>query len=610
MKIKEIIDTRYGPTLIIIAVSFAVYMNTLLNGYVFDDFTVILENKMIRDFGNIKKFIFADVWVFDEAHQASNYYRPFYNIVLTVQYHLWGLKAWGWHLGNIIFHTLNSIVAFLIFSRLFKGPGTSDIEKRPDGELPASTFALMAALIFAAHPVKTEAVAWITASSELLPALFVLLSFYFYIRTLDKVIGSKASYILSIAAFFIATMCKETGMSLLPLIIAYDIIMRTRSVRESARRYIPFLIVAAFYFAIRIYSLAALMPQENMHPYLNGFQYFINIFPLFIQQIKMLILPIKLSAFHVFYPVYALGEIKAIGSIVFTLILFIIFILLRKRSRLYLLGFAIIVIPLLPALFIPALDRNPFAERYLYLPSTGFALIVALAFKDAVYYFSSERRSRKGRFFIWAFIVLIAFYSIGTVKRNFEWKDQFSLWRSSTIKDPDNYYALNELGKVHLSRDEFDTATQLFEASIKHNESRRDPDPRVLGNAHLSLADSFRMKGMADEAISHYEVVIEMAPKRFDANFRAAMLYQQQGVFAKAIARFQTALEATDDRVEQTGILMNIGNIYAKEREWTNALKMYDRALKITPDNPIILRNMTIVVEKRLQERKDKTKDR
>ncbi|MEE9543887.1 MAG: hypothetical protein V3V95_08910, partial [Thermodesulfobacteriota bacterium] len=65
----------------------------------------------------------------------------------------------------------------------------------------------------------------------------------------------------------------------------------------------------------------------------------------------------------------------------------------------------------------------------------------------------------------------------------------------------------------------------------------------------------------------------------------------------------QTALENTNDREEQTGILMNIGNIHAQRKEWTKALGIYDRALKITPGNRTILRNMSIVVEKRLQER-------
>ena len=604
LKIKEITEKNYGPILIIIAVSFAVYINTLFNGYVYDDFSVILENELIRDFRNIKRFIFADVWVFDEAHKTSNYYRPFYNIVLTVQYHLWGLNAWGWHLGNIIFHTLNSILAFLIFSLLFKGSGKNGIEKRPAGEFPASTFALMAALIFAAHPVKTEAVAWITASSELLPALFVLLSFYLYIRSQHK--GGSASYILSIAAFFIATLCKETGISLLLMIIAYDVIMRTRTVRECARRYIPFFLAGVLYFAIRIYALETMIPKATMHPYLNGFQFFINIFPLFIEQIKMLLLPIKLSAFHVFNPVYAITEMRAIGSIIITILIFFLFSILRKRERLYLLGFAIVVIPLLPALFIPALDRNPFAERYLYLPSTGFALLVALAFREALGYFSSQKKARGVGFFIRAFVILTIVYSIGTVKRNFEWKDRFTLWRSSVVKDPDNYYALNSLGRVHLGSDEFDTAIALFEASIEANSSRRHPDPHVLGNAHLSLADSFRMKGMAEEATAHYEVVIKMAPKRFDANFRAAMLYHEKGAYSLAIARYRTALEATDDKDEQTGILMNIGNIYAQKQEWTNALKLYDRALKITPGNPLILKNMAIVVEKRLKETKER----
>ena len=596
MKINEITESRYGPILILVALSFIIYINTLFNGYVFDDFSVILENKLIRDFKNIPRFIFADVWIFDETHKASNYYRPVYNISLTIQYHLWGLNAWGWHLGNIILHTLNSAVAFLTFSLIFEGFTSNSTYSNREGKLSTTTFALMAALVFAAHPVKTEAVAWITASSELLPALFVLLSFYLYIRSLFK--DSKASYVLSVVTFFIAALCKETSMSLPILIVAFDIAVRARSIRQSVIRYIPFFLAGLLYFVIRIYSLETMIPKGTVHPYLNGFQFFINVFPLFIQHIKTLLLPIKLSVYHVFHPAYAIGEIKVIASMIATVLIFILSYRLKKRNVLFPLGLSIIIIPLLPALFIPALDRNPFAERYLYLPTLGFSLIIALVIREGVDHFTSKKSVNGVRFFIWAFIILIALYSSATVKRNFEWKDQASLWESSIKRDPKNYFALNQLGRVYLDKGEFDEAIPKFQASIEINRSRRDPDPLILGLASLSLADSYRMNNRPVEAINLYEEVIRMDARRFDANLQAAILYHERGDHDLALERYRTALERAKDKEDITGILMNIGNIYAKRNEWTKALDIYSKALKVDPQNPILKRNIQLIERK------------
>lgn len=595
MKIENITNSKHLPFVIIAALSFALYSNTLLNDFLYDDVFQILNNKWITDIRYIPDILFTKTWGFNTDHPLSNYYRPMMHLVFMAEYHIFGLEPWGWHLVNIIFHTMNGLMVYIIFSTLFN----TEAKNKGADIARANIIPLIAALIFVAHPINTEVTAWVSAIPELSFTLFLLASFYLYLRFMDN--GTKTFLIISALFFFLSTLSKETSIVLPILIVAYDIIFRDKNAKNISFpfRYIPYAVVMIVYFILRINALHGMTPKPWSHPYLDGFQYFINAFTLFALHIKMLLLPAKLSTFHVFHPAYSITEIKAIFSILVTIFVLILFYKLKKRSILFLFGLCLIIIPLLPALFIPALDRNPFAERYLYLPGTGFALIIALLFKEALDYFSTKKENRIAGFILIAFLLLIGAYSVGTIKRNFEWKDNYSLWKSTIKKTPQNYFALNELARLYLIDKKPDKAIPLFKASIESNKAMRNPDPLLLGLANLSLADSFRLANKPIEAIFYYEEVIRMDAGRFDANLQAAILYHEEGDLDLAIARYQTALERAEDKGDITGILMNIGNIFAEKKEWDKALDIYSKAQGIDPGNRTLIQNIRLIEKKR-----------
>ena len=578
---------------IILVLAFILYLNTLPNAFLYDDIAQVLNNRWITDIRYLPEIFFQKTWGFDPTHTQASYYRPMMLLLFMAEYFIFGLEPWGWHLFNIIFHALNGIIALFLFSTLIKRYSN----KESPASLWAETISLLAALIFIAHPARTEAVAWVSAIPELSFTLFLLLSLYLYIRYRDS--EKTHLLILSALSFFLSTLSKETSLVLPILIIAFDIIFRERNKKLRAPlRYIPYIAVIIAYFILRINALHGLVPKPGSHPYLNGFQYFLNAIALFIDHMKMLAVPVKLSIYHVFHPVYSAGEFRAILSVLLSVALFVLFFKLRRRERLYLFAFTLVVLPLLPALYIPALDRNPFAERYLYLSGTGFSLIFAFIFAEIYNYFNASNRRLALSVTISAFIILFTLYGAGTVKRNFEWKDHFTLWGASVKKDPQNYYALYELGKVYMDKEEYTKAISLFKGSIDANNRLRDQDPLLLGLTHLSLADSYRRAKRPDEATHHYKVVILMDPMRFDANLKIAILYQELGELNLALAHYARAKMSATAKDDMLGILMNSGNIYAKMKKWSKALELYDRALKIAPDDPIILKNRKIIVRK------------
>lgn len=157
--------------------SFISYWNTLSNGFIWDDGVVIVENTAIRnlDLQTLIRF-FTDKEVF--VHAVGEVYRPLAILTYAIDYKLFGLDPFGYHLTNIILHTLNSILAFLVASIIIK-PVTRNTQYASRNTLPA----LFTGILFAVHPIHTEAVGWIKDRDDLLALFFFLIAFYLFVRS-------------------------------------------------------------------------------------------------------------------------------------------------------------------------------------------------------------------------------------------------------------------------------------------------------------------------------------------------------------------------------------------------------------------------------------------
>ncbi|MBI5049032.1 MAG: tetratricopeptide repeat protein [Deltaproteobacteria bacterium] len=574
---RQIYITKSVAIIILLIVSFGVYANTLFNGFVYDDIDQVLKNPWITDVRHIPAILFSPVWSFLETFRdvKTNYYRPMMNLIYMAEYYIFGLKPLGWHFVNITFHTLNSIMVFLIASVLFN---------RPIPNLLYNTYnyiyALIASILFATHPINTETVNWVACIPELSFTFFYLLSFYLYIKqycystTLSQ---GKMGKIISVVSFFLAALSKETALTLPVLLILYDYFKGEREWRTLLKRYAPYGIVVIIYMLLRFYILGGMAPKTPTHPYLNTYQYIINIFPLFIEYLKSLLLPMNLVQFHPLNPVYSLGELRALLSLFLTLSSLLIFYRLRKIDFLYFFAFLIIIIPLVPVFYIPVLGANVFAERYLYLPSVGFVLILTYGCRQLINLNLTWRKI--GILPLMGILVIIfGIYSIKTIKRNFEWKDNDTLWKTASEKYPDNYFALKELADVYLRKGLIDEAILTYQKAIKTNLHRKNPHPAILDRSRLNLVAAYYAKGMLTEAILEYKEVVKDNPNK-----------------ENLIALFRKALM---DAEKPSGIydVFNImGNIYTITGFLDEAVEYYEEALKITPDDPLALHNLEVV---------------
>ncbi len=557
--------------LIIIIVSCAVYAMTLFNGFVYDDVPQVLENLWITELSNIPRIFASSAWSFMGDGASYHYYRPMMHTIYALEYQLFTLNPLYFHLVNILIHAFNSVMVFAVASVLlsprvasagFKGPG-SIIKDFP-------TLPFIAAIFFAVHPVMSESVAWVAAIPELSYSAFFLLSFYLYIKSSALEDNGRASfsmltkpaYIFSVIFFFVALFCKEPAMMLLPVLVAYDRISRKKFFTLSAvSRYLPFAVLAVIYLVIRDNALGGLAPKFAEHSYLSIFQNILNVGPLVFEYFSNLLVPMKFSPFYVFYPVLSFFESTSLYSWALVVILLVLYIYLFVRRSVAFVAATLLLAPLLPVLYIPALSTSVFAVRYLYLPVAGFTIILALIVGAIL----SRRKLTGGKGaiipVIIALVILFALSSFKTIKRGQIWKDDLTLWTETVRLYPKNYHAHLNLAKSYMVSGEVELAKKAYNNSIRFNK-------QLLHPKKLSLAESWYNLGLLEFNSNEVERAIEA--------------YRQS-------LRIKVKPSLTRD------VLNNLGNAYATGGYIDEAIRTYEQALAIDPSDTYVRHNLEAV---------------
>ncbi len=554
--------THRHLVIVIIIASFAVYFNALFNGFVYDDLIQVLKNRWIKDIKYIPEIFSSSVWNFSSEVKISNYYRPLMHILYMIDYHIFGLNPWGFHLMNILFHAGTSVLVFLITSYLFR---------ESKNQLVRSNLfpAFLASLLFVTHPVHTEAVTWVAGLPELSFTFFSLLSLYFYIRSEGRL---NSDYIFSAASFFVATLCKETALTLPVMLLVYDYAFGKGPTRllDRLMRYVPYLVLAGVYLILRMHALGSMTPIRS-YGELSNYQYVINVFPLFTRYLEKLLLPVNLNLWHVFNPISSLLTARGVISLSVAAAFLCFALLALRKDRLIFFGLLLIGIPLFPAFYIPGIGGKPFAERYLYLPSFGFVILLTLFF--------DKMRAAKPKVIIpltVISVILIGLYSLGTISRNTIWKSDYILFSDTVKKSPNNAQlreflgnALSDMGRIDEAIEQYRTALAL--------------DPYFIAEIHNNLGNAFFKKGWIDKAIEHYEMALTLKPELAEVHNNLGIAYGKMGLIDRAIGHFETAVRLQPDYIEAH---FNLGVSYIKNGLIDQAIGHFETAAKMDPDNP------------------------
>ncbi len=554
------------PALVVAAAAFAVHLPALFGEFVYDDMTQVLQNRWIRDLGNLGEIFSGSVWSFQAASGVSNYYRPAMHVIYALEYQLFGLKPWGFHLVNLLLHAAVSVLVLLLVRRLFADLGGSLAESRSGFRTPE----FAAALLFAIHPVNTEAVAWVAAVPELSFTLFGLLAFLAFRRSAE---GWGRFYWLSVLLFFAATFCKETAFVLPALLALYEVLLRRPPASRLVARLFPFAAAAGVTLALRLHALSGFAPERRW-PDLSAFQCALNAAALFAKYLLTLVLPVGLNAFHVLHPVRSLLEPIAVAGLLGTAAFLVASAFAWRRSRLAFFGLQVIAVPLLPVLYVRVVGENAFAERYLYLPTIGFALLAALVL------LAIDRE--KARIAILATVAVL--FATGSFARTLVWKDNFALFSDTAAKSPDHFQSQASFANALYEKGEVDAAIERYRLAIALDPGQCTP--------RQNLATAYLRKGLVDEAIAELTNPAVLGAGDPEASAKLAFAYTAKGWLAAAVTQYEAALRFDPKAAE---VHNNLGVVLWRMGQPGRSAGHFAAALALEPGNRRYAENLKLV---------------
>ena len=444
--IDALATRRYWILGLILGATFLTFANTLGNGFAYDDQSFILQNQIIQSsslgeaISKLPVVMTKELWFYrvmqdkdpnKDTGPTTPYYRPTFSIFHMICWLLFQANPMGWHFMNVLVHLLAVYFVFLIVERVSK-------------DLKVSA---LAALLFAIHPMRAESVAWICGISDPFLAVFLLPSFYFYLRFREE--GNRKLLITSLGLFLLAAFTKEPAAALPLFIGAYEllIINQDRLMRERIKPAIKysacFLFVSAFYFLARYYALGFALNNSNFRSYPTA-GILMTIPIVMWKYILLLVWPVDLSLFHATPIITNPLDLEFILPLAGLIAL--AFAGWRVRSsivaRFAILWFAI---NLVPVLNLSAFSEDFLVqERYVYIPSIGFSILLAIVIAKA----PVEKWLPIGSRAVaqTAITVLLALLLAGkSFAQNTTWKDDMTLWyhgAETASEQPMSHYIL------------------------------------------------------------------------------------------------------------------------------------------------------------------------
>ena len=555
----------------------AVYANSLWNDFNLDDDTIIRNNSLIRSLSNLPKIFVSNYWANTPYEKGVLLYRPLAVASFAVDYALWGNQPFGFHLTNLLINGTNAVLLLVLLARMF-------------GAMPGRTGPLVLAvctLLYAFHPVHTEAVNMVVGRTELLAAMFGLLTFICHLNNWKT--GA-------VVCFSLALLSKEIAITIPAMIFAYEWFFGrnlTRPARQGegreqrgegsptkdaplsslfplpsplfgsgagslvasvfagpAQKYLMYAGVLGLYLAIRFAVLRGFVAahQTGILASQDPFHRLLTVLKVLGYYLKLVVAPYPLTPDYsdVPLPQSAVDPWVLLPFIGIVALLAVAWKLRRTAPGV---AYAVLwlFVTLLPVSNIISIGAF-LGERFLYLPSASLAFLAAGLFSLA--------QNRPCRSAWWGGCVLVAAgFAVLTFNRNFDWRNAGTLWAKVQARQPGNPRANFHLGVQAEEVKDFQQALVFYEKAIEFNPSHNwNPDRKTIA--------------MVKERIS-------------DICYNLSLKLYNQGQLAQATDYCRRSLQINDKNARAHVIM---GNLYVQNNDFKKAVDCYETALKLDPD--------------------------
>jgi hypothetical protein len=456
----------------LLGVTFLTFGVALRFPFMGDDLPQIVQNPRVQSWSFVPQYFTTHLWM-QIPGAAPRFYRPLFLLSLRAIDAIFGLWTPGWHLMLVLCHLAAAAMVYWLV-RQWKG----------------EQIALLAAALFALHPVHAEVVSWVSAISE--PALVIAL-----IGSLILAQGEGAPNLPAALALFVAGLLfKETAV-VWPLVIfvaLYD------GLGRSLRRTAPFIVVAISYLLLRIAVLGsvttplvrAVKPDGSYVPTALSHYFF------------HLLWPIGLSTYCELHPswLYLLCVLPLLAFLVWV----------ARRGQYECAAVLILLVPLLPALNLGSMQLDALVQdRYLYLPSVGFVMLAALLL---------ERLPKP------AIALLLTVMIAGCVEETMTYSDGEHFYVRGLQAAPHNPEVREGLGRIYANQGKFQQAVEVLEPVLQ----AKNTPASLLEPSLITLAYSHERLGQIQAAVAYYSAADNVSPSADIERHIAYLQAQLSGV--------------------------------------------------------------------------------
>jgi tetratricopeptide (TPR) repeat protein len=549
---------------LLILVSGGLYLNSLNNQFTNWDDGMIYGNPAIRNLNweSIKKIF---------TPQRASTYQPVRVLSYAVDYSLWSLNPLGYHITNIFFYILTCYMVFLTLRGLsshLRGGEASDSHFR---------VGLFGSLLFAAHPVHVEAVAWLAARKEVLQGFFFFLAFFLYLLAKEKERRRKLALLgLVLISSLLAILSKPSAVVFPAVLLIYEISVRKNRWMDFLKSHWRFFLISILISLVFIFIVMKVMLDAGgVKAYRGGnfLNNFLLSFYVFIYNIKLLVLTINYSAAYAMKDPGKMLGLVLFSSVGMTLLLSGLAIWSLKKTKVIFFAFFFFLVALLPYLNVIPISTL-LADRYVFIPSFSYCLLMGIGF-ERLYTFRLARFSEGflKLLSVSLFLFLLVGYSFMTIQQNRIWENSYTLWSDAVEKQPESNTANSLMGVVYMELGMDEKAVEYLEKAVQilpyDYESRNN-----LGIVYGRL-------GEPEKALQELLIADQLKPDRYAIRINLSVHYLREKEYKRSEEILKHLLS---EDPKNANLYYRLGGVYKEMGDYESAISAFTKAMELAPD--------------------------
>jgi hypothetical protein len=548
----------------VLSATFIAYYPALNN-----DFQVWDTQRYVIDNPNIKALTWENIrWMFTSFHVAN--WHPLTWLSHALDYALFGLDPWGHHLVSILIHCLNTVLLFALVIVLISFKSSAENALR---FVPVNNKTLLvagvAALLFGIHPQHVESVVWVAERKDVLCLFFILLALLSYVFY-NAVCATKKRfywYLATLWFFVLALLSKPMAVTFPVILLLMDVypLKRTSitaSLQHNRVSYQRLVVEKIPFFMLTLFSVIITILAQHDGGSISAFEHLgieirlLNAGNSLIFYISKFIFPIGLSPFYP-YPSYRSFQEyypSLIPVIAFFLITFVCSYLWTKKKYYWLITWLFYLVTLSPVIGIIQVGIQAAADRYVYLPTIPFYILLSVGIVNLLYGVKISK-TIKVVIIISCFCASFLLFQL-TQKQTFIWKNEFTFWNYIVAYAPNSAKAQFNLGDVYLKNDQYEKAAEHYHNAI----SLQPLNPKWYVNLPMAYIELNRLQDALNILNPLIEHKIDTAPNQDYLYYLKGLIYLKQGRLQEAQQSLTKALEINPGNKRAQDFLLEIAS--------------------------------------------------